>query len=415
MRLKTLFRPTLSLGLVLAGLTTSACDFSPSGYLNPDDLLPFRDDTVPVAPTSANRSLVYESPGLLAVFHGETCAEGDQVHVRVQESLPLPKDLDRGTVIANGWNLRYLDSDHHVKGMGTGIGGIVVTPGQLQWEAAGVLADDDFNDGYAWCYTYTAVAWNSRQLLAEVDHGDMGHAFRDREWTNGTALLPVPGYLENKAFAGLEEVAVLPRGFASIWAGTNDHHILQFAYKNDGGEVYIEGKKKYGNNTEPSAITAVGTGFVSWESTGFMKDNDLQRDQFFMELVTGLGGRDVGVLNFPFTLAPREDSSWLDGCASIGPFGEVTEIEHTVESVPFQFAIPVLSGWDLAYSCGDEHVTEIGAWIPKWEWLPGTSPGGGTLKYTVSSILRDKDGAPHFHSRTQIKVLGFRPIVPVMR
>ena len=415
MRPKTLFRPILGLGLVLAGLTTSACDFSPSGYLNPDDLLPFRDDTVPVSPTSAQNSLIYQSPGLIAVFHGETCAEGDQVRVRVQESLPLPKDLDRGTVIANGWNLRYLDSDHHVKGMGTGIGGIVVSPGMLQWEAAGVLADDDFNDGYAWCYTYTAVAWNSRQLLAEVDHGDMGHAFRDREWTTGTALLPVPGYLENKAFAGLEEVAVLPRGFAAIWAGTNDHHLLQFAYKNDGGEVYIEGKKKYGNNTEPSTLNAIGTGFVSWETTGFMKDNDLQRDQFFMELVTGLGGRDVGVLNLPFTLAPREDNSWLDGCSSIGPFGEVTEIENTVESVPFQFAIPVLTGWDLAYSCGDEHVEEIGAWIPKWEWQPGTSPGGGTLKYTVSSILRDKDGAPHFHSRTQIKILGFRPIVPVMR
>jgi hypothetical protein len=133
-----------------------------------------------------------------------------------------------------------------------------------------------------------------------------------------------------------------------------------------------------------------------------------------LDFVTGLGGRDVGVLNFPFTVAPREDSGALSGCSSIGD-GQIRREEHTIESVPFQFAIPVLSAWDLAYVCDDEHVTEIGAWIPEWQWTPATSSGGGTLKYVVSSILRDKDGLPTFHSRTQIKILGFRPLSSVRK
>jgi hypothetical protein len=416
-------RPALghALGLLVLALMTPACSFNPSGLSNPDDLLPFHDDLAVVAPTSATRKLIYESPGLLSVFHGETCARANpsgsqETPLLVEEELPLPRDLDRGTVISNGYRLRYLDSDHHVKGLGTAIGEIVVNPGLLTWEAAGILSDHNFDDSFEWCYTYTAVAWNSQQLLAVVDDGDTGHAFRDRAWTHGTSLRPLAGFLFNKAFAGLEEVAVLPRGFAAMWADdhSTDHHLLQLAYNNDGGEVYVEGGKEYGNFTVASPTTSVGTGFVSWETTGFMKDNDLDRSQLILEVVTGLGGRDVGIINPPFTVAPREDSSFLSGCSGI-PDGQVRTVETVVESVPFQFAIPVLAGWDLAYVCGDEHVTEIGAWLPNWEWQPGTSPAGGTLKYSVSSILRDKDGFPTFHSRTQVKILGFRPIAPGKR
>lgn len=407
-------KPLFRLAVPAVALLASACSFNPSGVANPDSLLPFLDDIPVVHPTVNDRRLIFESPGLLSVFHGETCAQahpsGDEgTPLLVQEELPLPRDLDRGTVIANGYRLRYLDSDHHVMAMANAIGEIAVTPGLLKWEASGILSDKDFNDSFEWCYTYTAVAWNSQQLAAVADHGDTGHAFRDRAWTHGSSLRPVAGFLFNKDFAGLEEVAILPRGYGAVWADSHrsDHHILQYSYKNDGGEVYVQGGKEYGNFAVASPTTSVGTGFVSWETTGLLKDNDLDRSQLIMDFVTGLGGRDVGILNLPFTVAPREDASFT--CIGSGSMDPQTT-EHVVESVPFQFAIPVLAAWDLAYVCGDEHVTEIGAWVPKWEWTPATSPGGGTLRYSVSSILRDKDGDPGFHSRTQIKILGFRPI-----
>lgn len=64
----------------------------------------------------------------------------------------------------------------------------------------------------------------------------------------------------------------------------------------------------------------------------------------------------------------------------------------------------MLTGWDLEYGCSDHHVTEMGIWIDEWSYTLG--PLGGTLRYKVSSVLRDKDGDPE-HGRTKkIAILG---------
>jgi hypothetical protein len=395
-----------------AGLSVTACSFNPCCPASPDELLPFRDETPFSEPTSREQSLVYEEPGVFAAFHGTTCAEsnlsGREVPLRIQEELFLPKELDQGTVLFNGFHLSYLQEDHHVSGLGTAIGTIEINNGVLRWEAGGVLSDDDFNDGYGWCYTYTAVAWNSQQLQASVSHGDTGHAFSNLPWTDGTALQPLPGYLENPSWMGLEEVAVVPRGFGYIWIG-EDHHVLQLAYELDAGEVYVEKNKKYGNGTVPVPSSQVGTGYVTWESTGFIKDNETQRQQYLFDLVTGLGGSDVDLIAPPFSVAPREDAGI--GCVSTGSGGHTAE--RMVLTVPFEFAIPVLTGWDLAYLCDDEHVDDVGAWISKWKWEPGALTAGGTLTYTVETRLSDQDDSPDFFDRTQVKILGFRRITPV--
>jgi hypothetical protein len=399
---------TLAFGLTL-GLSVTACSFNPYGYGNPDELLPFRDDTPFSVPTTQEQSLVFEEPGVFAAFHGKTCAEsnrnGEEIALRIQEELVLPKNLDRGTVLLNGFHLFYLHEDHHVKGLGTAIGTIEINNGLLRWEAGGILSDNDFNDSYGWCYTYTAVAWNSQQLQATVSHGDTGHGFTNRGGTDGTALEPIPGYLEHPSWAGLEEVAILPRGFGYLWIGA-DHHLLQFAFEHDAGEVYVEKGKICGNGTAPAPSSQVGTGFVTWESTGFLKDNETQRPQYLLDLVTGLGGSDVDLIAPPFSVLPREDEGI--GCGSIGGYGHTDD--RMVLAVPFEFAIPVLTGWDLAYHCEDAHVAEVGAWIPKWNWEPGALSAGGTLSYTVETRLGDKDGVPGFYDRTQVKILGFRRI-----
>jgi hypothetical protein len=283
-----------ALGALALGLSVTACSFNPSDVHNPDDLLPLREDAPISVPTSSERKLIYEAPGLLAVFHGTTCAQsdrsGEEIPMRVQEELELPKELDQGTVLLNGYHLRYLDGDHHVTGLGTGIGAIAIDRGVLRWEAGGALSDREFDEGYEWCYTYTVLTWNSLQLQATVDDADLGHAFRDRAWTHGTSLLPVTGFLSNPAWTGLPEVAVLPRGFAAIWNGEADHHVLQLAYEHDSGEVYVEGEKEYGNFTVASPVSTVSTRFATWETTGLMKDNELERQQIVLDLVTGLGG-----------------------------------------------------------------------------------------------------------------------------
>lgn len=398
------------LAVVALGLSVTACSFNPSGIANPDELLPFRDNTPFSQPTLEERSLVYEEPGVFAAFHGRTCAEsnlsGEEIPLRVQEELVLPRDLDQGTVLLNGFHLFYLHEDHHVLGLGTAIGAIEMSPGRLRWEAGGVLSDNDFNDGYGWCYSYTAVAWNSDRLEATVSHGDTGHAFSARSWTDGTALHPIPGVLQDPA-QGRGDVAILPRGFAYLWIG-EDHHLLQIAYEHDSGEVYIEKDKEYGNGSIPVASSQVATGYVTWESTGFIKDNDTRHTQYILDLVTGLSGSDVDLISPPFSVMPREDEGL--GCGSIGGYGHTAE--RMVLAVPFEFAIPVLTGWDLAYHCGDAHVTEVGAWISKWKWEPGALSAGGGLTYTMETRLGDKDGVPGFYDRTQVKILGFRRINP---
>lgn len=398
-------------GLLALALSATACSFNPCCTVNPDELLPFRDGTPFSLPTTQEQFLVFEEPGVFAAFHGKTCAEsnrsGEEIALRIQEELVLPKDLDRGTVLLNGFHLSYLQDDHHVKGLGTAIGTIELSNGVLRWEAGGALSDNDFNDGYGWCYTYTAVAWNSQQLQVTVSHGDTGHAFTNPPWPDDTAVQRLPGYLQHPSWEGLEEVAVLPRGFGHMLLG-EDHHVLQVAFEHDAGEVYVEKDKKYGNGTVPVPSTQVGTGYVTWESTGFLKDNESQRQQYLIDLATGLGGRDVDLISPPFSIVPRDDQGL--GCGSIGGHGHTDQ--HMVLAVPFEFAIPVLTGWDLSYHCDDEHVAEVGAWIPEWKWEPGALSAGGTLTYTVETRLEDDDGLPGFLDRTQVKILGFRRITP---
>jgi hypothetical protein len=42
------------------------------------------------------------------------------------------------------------------------------------------------------------------------------------------------------------------------------------------------------------------------------KDNDTRRDYDFGEFVSGIGGRDVAVVELPFSILPREDIGFLE-------------------------------------------------------------------------------------------------------
>jgi hypothetical protein len=123
-------------------------------------------------------------------------------------------------------------------------------------------------------------------------------------------------------------------------------------------------------------------------------------------MVSGMAGSDVGIIQPPFSVLPQE-SSW--GCAYIGS-AAVTEEKFDIENVPYQFAIPMLTGWNLQYDCNDEHVKEIGMWISDWSYDPPATGAGGTLHYSLFSILRDNDNEPPYMHDHKVTVLGLRPI-----
>lgn len=388
------------------------------------------------APVSSNRDVVLEDPGTIIAWHGFSCAEsnkrGTEDLLKIEESLEIPRYASEATVFLNGWRMNYLSGDHHVAGLGTMISTIRLEGQTLSWQAAGVLSDDNFDDGYKWCYHYTAVAWNPANLDVVVDHRDgscdppnpaeSNFFITDNEETT-TALSSFPTFLFNAGFASGRTVAILPRGFGFRWSGEceTDHHLLQTGVNLDHGEAFVENGKEYrkGFGEEmtpvplpqpppPHTVNQVDSGFASWDTYAIFKDNAGRRGYGFGEMASGMGGRDVGTIQPPFSILPKEDTGIFGGCLG-GSAAEKTE-DVVVGNVPFEYAVPMLTGWDLRYGCDDEHVTAVGTWLDGFQYEKTPGDPTGTLRYKVSSTLKDKDGSPGHFSSHKVTILGFKPV-----
>jgi hypothetical protein len=132
------------------------------------------------------------------------------------------------------------------------------------------------------------------------------------------------------------------------------------------------------------------------------------RDYWFGEVVSGLGGTDVGVVQPPFSILPVEGSFI---CGELGGTGVKSE-EFDIENIPFEYAIPMLTGWELHYLCGDHHVKEIGVWIDDWSYTKDPGAQAGRLHYKLSSILSDDGNLDHVFSH-KVSVLGLRPLARI--
>jgi CARDB len=373
--------------------------------------------------------VIFEDQDRIIVYHGLTCTGPPELKdvFRVEEKLEIPPYASEATVFLNGWRVQYtgLLVDHHVRAFGTAISNIRLEGKTLKWQAAGVLRDRNFDDSYRWCYSYTAIAWNPAFIKLAVDHKDgscnPGDPVDPRQTNffsadNGaatTALSSFSTFIQNPNFASSKTVAILPRGFEFTWSDP-DHHLLQTAYSLDHSETFVETDKRYRKGLNeaitpfPSSaprLSLVGSGAVSWETSAIFKDNDTRRDYLFGEIVSGLGGDDVGVIQPPpFSVLPHEDVGFFGACSQQGTkTGDQTE-EFEIDNVPFEYAIPMLTGWELKYACDDEHVAEMGIGIDTWDYDQNTR----TLHYTLSSILRDRDSHPGFAHGHKVTVLGIR-------
>lgn len=414
-----------AISLLLAFLL-DACGFS----VAPSQILcQLRESAVPVTPTASSQTKVLESPGTLVVYHGSACAvskkSGREDVVTVRHSFTLPGYATQATVLLNGWNLRYLGDDQHVAALGTLIDSIHIEKNNLTWQVTSAIADEDFEESYQSCYRYTIIAWNPGAINLIVDNhdgtscykpatqeGNFYTAYSDDNNSPTTSLSSFASFLLNKDFASSKAVAILPRGFAFNWDASNgsfeDHHIKQISYNRGHSEVFVENKKLYRKSTSyvvPSfsgAVSQVGTGYVSWETSVIFKDDDTRRRYGFGEMVSGLTGTDLGIIEPPFSVLPL---SGADGATSSGG---VRTAKFTVTNIPYNYAIPVLSGWDLGYLTSDNHVREGGIWIDNIHYDKTPTALTGTLTYELSAVLRDNDNWPDFFSRHKVTVLGFQ-------
>ncbi|MGH9894584.1 MAG: hypothetical protein ACREA0_21920, partial [bacterium] len=125
------------------------------------------------------------------------------------------------------------------------------------------------------------------------------------------------------------------------------------------------------------------------------------------EIVSVVAGPGIGVVQPPFTVVPVEDKS---NCI---PAGGTTPAEsrRTISLVPFDVAVPVLTGWDLSYPCNDQHVKAIGTKIQRFNFARPAGSAGGVLDYELRSVLRDKDGGDGHRFRHRVSILGFNRTV----
>lgn len=382
-----------------------------------------------VAPSSASIAMDIEDPGKIIVTHGSACGEsdlsGEEAVVELAGNFALPAYANAATVLLNGWQLRYLGGDEHLRSLSASIAEIELSGGELSWVARGHMADEDFHDGYEFCYYYTLLAWNDGLVDARVDHDNDNSNVRVSFFDDDTtALGALSSYVENAEFAGKKSVAILPRGFAFAWANESwafpfdfrwppacfdcpvDRHLLQIGANRGHSEAYVQQGEDY-DSLPPLAgsedASRVDPAIRSWESHSIMKDNDTQNDYWFEESFSALGGNDISVIEPPFTILPREDIGLFTGC--IG--GPVTKTEEVViQDVPFDYAIPMLTGWELAYGCDDEHVKLIGIRLEDIAYEKDPTETTGTLRYTVISELRDDDTFPGHVSRHKVTILG---------
>lgn len=381
------------------------------------DLAPFQAPDVEPLPAK-----LFETTGTIVAFHGFAKTTSNkpstQGFIKVQQSVDFPSWATDATVLLNGWRLKYLKGDHHVAGLGTIIRNIKIDRGKVRWEAVGAISDDNFDDPYDWSYTYTVLVWNAANLNLVVSHSDgtceprdhRGDFYITSNKDTTTALSAFASFVRNVQFAAVRTAAILPRGFGFLWGGGDDHHLLQLGYNLDHSETFIQQGKKYKKQLDeetplPNAPSRVGGDFVSWQTYAILKDDDGRRDYNFGEVVSALGGNEVGVVQPPFAILPRDPPGFFGACLE-NPVVPQPQ-EFAIENVPYRYAIPMLTGWELAYDCkGDQHVSEIGIWIDEILYDPNAP---GMLRYKLSSVLRDEDGRPGFTANHKVTILGLRP------
>jgi hypothetical protein len=416
-----------------------SCGFSPNGGPAPTVCSVYEGITA-IPLTGQSSRTIFETAGTVIAIHGSggaTLNPGNPTGaIKVEQSVPIPPYVDRATVILNGWRLDYVGGDHSVLALGSAITDIRVDPKlhRVTWNALGLIRDNGGDKGYDWSYQFTVVAWNDANLNAFVDEGDFGLRNPNCAQTNGqlpdnyfyasntgttSSLSSFFSFLQNSIFAASKVVAILPRGFGFLW-NDSDHNLFQMAYNMGHSEILAQNGLKY-NKREQQVLAPVpnppashvDSGFVSWSPQAILADNDTRRDYTFAELVSGLGGNDVGIIQPPFSILPDNPDvptlGIFSSCGGQSGSASASTAKFVIENIPYQFAIPVLAGWNVAYACNDRHVRRAGVWIDDWDYQPPSGGSGGTLSYTVSSVLTD-DNATLSNASQNVAVLGLRPV-----
>ena len=362
------------------------------------DVVPRAEFLNPFA--EAKLTPVHSLPGALLVESGETCEnniEPDEgsIEVDLPGSYVLPDFANEATVFLSGFHLEYFRDDHHVAGMKVAIEEIWRDDDTLRWRARGFLRDHNADDSFKFCYIYTVMAWNTSRIDAGVRDGDDA-----ANHTEQVSPRSFPAFSTHDGVLERGTRVLLPRGHRMQYEDQgHDAHLLQTAWWVDS----IQGSRVPGAS----------------RSVAIFKDEDIAFEPFvFEEWVSAFGGRDVELIEPSFAPPPLVKLG-ADGCFAIVGysdeglpiFAEALEVtDHVVEGLPFEFAVPVLTGWNLHFpTCnGDQHVREARMVLANVSYQKDPRSPTGTLRYQIISSLRDKDDRPGHFSDQRVSIVGLR-------
>ncbi|PTN11873.1 hypothetical protein [Nitrosomonas aestuarii] len=351
----------------------------------------------------AARKISFEDQGKFIMLEGNQCTE----QVRGPESaimlitLDMPTYVNRGTVVLNGWDLRYLHKDHEVRSMRADIthsklvtGGD--SPPMLVFEVAGELSDQNWDDAYEFCVYYTGFGFNSAWIDAQIEGDYNGINTWDLQIDSEGPIATLESLWSDGALRSSDSIVVIPRGFSfqydnkfecelrfppCRWDDPADHQLRQVAYS----------LFQTGASPNPD-------GNPHWITQTIFKDNGT-RTHWIKARAALIGGGSVKLHADFLPLNPRSGKANI--CRN-GVDGVIRTETFRIYDLPFDYAVPMLTGWDLNYECDDQHVQRAGIWIHDIRF----DPDSNGLEYKLSSILRDKNGAPSFNAAHRVSVLG---------
>lgn len=391
-----------------------------------------------VEPKTGTENVLACDHNVIHVVENESCATSkdladvEEELVKISESYTLPEAMTNATVILNGCWFSLLDQDRvtgpygacpgecgemQIETIFVQIDNIGVSNRILTWDATGYIKDKHFDNPINFCYSYIILAWDDQNVKMR--------SFSDRtqtivsdglDWRSDdyhSVINHLPGLLTLSDRT--KEDFTLPRGFALQWTSRHDHKVLQVAYNLGNAVSFYEYPKVYFDEDGDPISAGVqnsiyGEGFVSWDTTAILKDDDVKRDTYAVDIVSVLSdlegdSTEVSLIKPPFVIIPLKRSSRRrQGFAGvrIGTVAELRSHQYVIKNIDFDCAVPILTGWDLSFVEGDEEVTEIGINVRDIDY----NRNSGELTYTVNSILRDQDARPNFITNQNVSVLG---------
>ncbi|MCB0667284.1 MAG: hypothetical protein KDC80_15760 [Saprospiraceae bacterium] len=309
--------------------------------------------------------------------------EPDQGLVEMTNSLELPDWANRVAIIYNGSYLLYTHRDHHVNTLGASIWP-VKTGNTLHWTSVGMLGDKGLDDEFESCIYYTIIAWNSAVIDANTTDLE---SYVNKSWTitkNRSVTKAVFNYTGD-AWPAPEPVAIIPRGYyLSIEGEGMDMHLFQ--------ESYEITQNKSTNLFDPP----------TWQASGLLRDNH-SRETVFGAPCSLLHGSGVSVITEPFDWEERTPvhCGFFQSCFNNIELKGVHKDTIEVQVPRDTYAIPMLTGMDLAYSWDDEHFKYGGMWLDDIS----RDMDAGRLTYTVNSVLEDKNGKPGHYAIPGVTIL----------